>query len=59
MKVSPWIVWPLWIGWCAFLSWKFADGLGATVVTFLVLTVPVALWARHRMKKQIAERGAE
>lgn len=58
MKVSPRIVWPLWIGWCAFLAWSFADGLGATVITFLMLTVPVTLWARHRIKKQNADRGA-
>lgn len=55
MKISSLIAWSLWLGWCAFLAWKFADGLGATVITFLVLTVPVALWARHRIKKQNEE----
>lgn len=54
MKIRPWIAWPLWLGWCAFLAWKFADGIGATVITFLVLTVPIALWTRHQTRKQNA-----
>lgn len=36
------------MGWCAFIAWKFADGFAASVITFLVLTVPVVLWARWR-----------
>jgi uncharacterized membrane protein YjjP (DUF1212 family) len=51
MSWKPWMTWVFFAVFCAVLAFLLTPNWPARVVTFVILSVPIALWARHQIRK--------
>lgn len=53
-KISYMFGWALFLSFQAFIAWRVTHHIGAALLTFLWLTIPVALWVRRESRKRAA-----
>jgi len=56
LTIKGWSVLSIWLAVCALAAWHYTGHLGAAVLTFFIVAIPMVWWVREKTRKQAHDR---
>ncbi|MFT4955835.1 MAG: hypothetical protein ACI8U3_002234 [Brevundimonas sp.] len=50
LTIKGWSVISIWLALCALAAWYYTGHLGAAILTFFIVAIPLVLWIRAKTK---------